>query len=87
MTSRREEKTVGTYPFSVSGASDGDFLCSFTGDSFDITPANLTVTADAGQTKIYGDAEPTLTYTFTGFTVIDTELDLYNPVVISRTAG
>ena len=34
---------------------------SFTGSSLAITPATLTVTADA-QTKVYGAADPALTY-------------------------
>ncbi|WP_394366658.1 MBG domain-containing protein, partial [Ancylomarina euxinus] len=29
----------------------------------DITQKAITVTADAGQTKVYGDADPTFTYT------------------------
>ncbi len=37
-----------------------------------ITPAPLTVTANAGQTKVYGAVIPTLTYTLTGFAIGDT---------------
>ena len=59
----------------MSGASDANYVIPFTDDIFDITPANLTVTADAGQTKIYGDAEPTLTYTITGLSGIHRELE------------
>jgi len=34
--------------------------------TFNIIPRVLTVTPDANQTKIYGDADPSLTYTFSG---------------------
>jgi hypothetical protein len=45
-------------------AADSDYTIAFTGNSLSITPATLTVTADA-QTKTYGDADPALTYKIT----------------------
>ena len=39
----------------------------------EITPATLTVTADANQSKTYGDTDPALTYKVTGFQGSDTE--------------
>ena len=52
-------------------AADSDYTISFTGSTFTITPATLTVTADA-QTKVYGQADPALTYAATGFQFSDT---------------
>jgi hypothetical protein len=51
--------------------ADGDYTISFTGDSLSITPAPLTITADA-RTKVYGGADPALTYQATGFQFSDT---------------
>ncbi len=43
-------------------AADSNYTISFTGNTLTITPAPLTVTANA-QTKVYGTADPTLTDT------------------------
>ena len=66
--SRQEGKVVGTYPIAQGSLDAGsNYEIKFTGDTFAITPKALTVTADAGQSRVYGDADPVLTYTFTGF--------------------
>ena len=44
---------------------------AFTGSTLTITPATLTVTANP-QTKVYGQADPALTYTASGFQFSDT---------------
>ncbi len=41
----------------------GNYTIAFTGADFTISPKAITVTADANQTKTYGDTESTLTYT------------------------
>ena len=53
-------------------AANSNYTISFTGNTLTITPAPLTVTADA-QTKVYGTNDPTLTDTATGF--VDTTVD------------
>jgi hypothetical protein len=40
-----------------------NYALSFTPANFAITPLAITVTADAGQSKTYGDDDPTFTYT------------------------
>ena len=45
--------------------SDGIFFAHITKE-FTINPASLTINVDAGQTKVYGDDEPVLTYSKTG---------------------
>jgi hypothetical protein len=63
---RAAGENVGTYPItlgSLSAGSNYQLLLSATPVTFAVTPKSVTVTPDAGQNKVYGDAEPTLTYT------------------------
>ena len=53
---------VGTYPITASGAVDANYTISYVGGILTVTPLAVTVTADA-QTKVYGSADPALTYT------------------------
>jgi hypothetical protein len=64
---------VGNYTIGQGtvGTSSHDYTIAFTAGTFTITPAKLTVTADA-QTKVYGQADPALTYHATGFKFSDT---------------
>jgi GH35 family endo-1,4-beta-xylanase len=52
---------VGSYAITASGATDPDYVISYTPGTLTITPAALTVTADA-EAKTYGDADPALAY-------------------------
>jgi uncharacterized delta-60 repeat protein len=52
-------------------AADSDYTIAFTGANFTITPATLTVAANA-RTKVYGQSDPTLTYVATGIQFSDT---------------
>ena len=60
--------SVGTYSdvITVSGGSDNNYAFSFVPADFEVTAATLTVTADA-QIKIYGDANPALTFQYSGW--------------------
>jgi gliding motility-associated-like protein len=87
MISRAAGEDVGDYAITVSGATDANYTISFVGSTFTITAAVLTVTADAGQGKVYGTTDPTLTYMISGFQGSDTEADLDTSVMISRAAG
>ena len=47
----------------VSLSAGADYSIHFTGGvTFAITPRDLTVTPNTGQSKVYGDSDPTLTY-------------------------
>lgn len=62
--SRTAGENVGTYDI-IAAEPDGANPCydiTFENGTFTITPATLHVRAD-GKTKIYGDADPALTYT------------------------
>lgn len=59
--------SVGNYAITASGAADNNYEITHANGTLTVTPATLTVTADA-QNKTYGDSDPTLfTYTATGY--------------------
>ncbi|WP_317128299.1 MBG domain-containing protein, partial [Myroides indicus] len=83
---RSTGEDVGTYPITQGDLSAGaNYVIDFTGADFEITKATLTVTADASQSKVYGEADPTFTYTVTGFQGSDDNSILSG--ALSRTAG
>ena len=62
-------------------------MITFVPSTLEITQANLTVTATSGLSKVYGEIDPTLTYSITGFVNSDAESSLDTGVTISRVAG
>ncbi|HSO07064.1 MAG TPA: MBG domain-containing protein [Pelomicrobium sp.] len=65
---RAAGENVGGYAIQ-QGTLDAstNYTLSYVGDTFAITARPITVTADAGQTKVYGEADPLpFTYTVTG---------------------
>ncbi|UTN03278.1 cadherin-like beta sandwich domain-containing protein [Flavobacterium bizetiae] len=77
---------VGIYPITVSGATSSNYTIGYTaGSTLSITPLNLAIAAN-DQTKIYGEANPVLTLSYTGFVNGDTQADLLTPAVASTTA-
>src|SRR5262249_51232535 len=61
---------VGRYAFTRGSRRAGPnstVALAANSPTFAVTPAPLTVTPDAGQSKVYGAAVPTLTYTASGF--------------------
>ncbi|WP_312134016.1 MBG domain-containing protein, partial [Empedobacter sp.] len=66
-------ENVGNYAINQNTVSaGGNYSISYNTKNLDITPALLTVTADV-KSKIYGDADPALTYVATGFKRTDTQ--------------
>ncbi len=69
---------VGSYAITSSGASDNNYDFIYTDGSLSINKATLTATVQ-NATRQYGDANPTFTFTYTGFkngqnaSVIDTQ--------------
>ena len=71
---RAPGETVAGSPYAISQGTltaNSNYTIHFTGSSLTITPATLTITANP-QTKVYGQPDPTLTYTATGFQFSDT---------------
>lgn len=64
--SRAVGEDVGTYAITVGTLSAGaNYDLTFVGTDFSISAQTITVTADAGQTKVYAAADPTFSYTIT----------------------
>ncbi len=61
---RAAGSSVGTYAYTLGTLSAGsNYTLSLAGGSFAITAKAITVTPDAGQSKVYGQSDPTFTYT------------------------
>src|SRR5690606_40918902 len=72
--SRTLGEDVDTYAVTQGTLDAGDnYTIAYTGANFAITPKELVVKVDAGQSKVYGSADPVLTYTATGFERDDVE--------------
>ena len=57
-------ENVGTYAISQGNLANSNYNITYTGGTFTITQLPVTVTANAGQTKVYGAANPA-SYTYT----------------------
>lgn len=57
---------VGSYDITVGGGSSSNYSFSYTSAKLNITNAPLTVSG-VNATKIYGDANPTFTFNYSGF--------------------
>ncbi len=71
---RAEGETVAGGPYAITRGSllpNSNYTIAFTGNTLTITPATLTVTADP-QSKVYGSADPVLTFAVSGFLPGDT---------------
>jgi hypothetical protein len=69
-TTATSASPVGNYAFTLGSLSAGsNYTLDLAPDAptFAVTPAPLTVTPNAGQSMVYGDVLPTLTYTASGF--------------------
>ncbi|TSJ43658.1 T9SS type B sorting domain-containing protein [Mucilaginibacter corticis] len=89
---RNATDPVGIYKGSIipSDPSEGTFTASnyaitYKPGDIEVTPAILTVTAD-DKTKNYGAANPTLTFTYSGFVNNETEAQLTEQPTITTTA-
>ncbi len=86
--SRTAGETVTGGPYAIGQgtlAANSNYTLSFTGNTLTITPASLTVTANH-QTKVYGSADPALTYVASGFQLSDTAATVLTGA-LSRAAG
>lgn len=57
---------VGSYAIVASGASAPNYAISFVNGTLTVTPAPLRITAN-GVSRVYGDANPALTVSYSGF--------------------
>jgi hypothetical protein len=84
--SRVAGENVGLYPITLGDLDAGsNYTIIFTSANFEITPKTLTIQANPGQNKIYGDADPVFTFTASGFEFSD-DISVITGALI-RTAG
>ncbi|RPX44260.1 two-partner secretion system adhesin CdrA [Pseudomonas aeruginosa] len=86
--SRIAGENVGTYGINQGGLGlvSANYDLSYQGNNLTITKALLNVIADA-KTKVYGDADPSLTYQVSGLKNGDTAGAVLNGGSLSRVAG
>ena len=85
---RAAGETVAGSPYAINQgtlAANGNYAVTYTANTLAITAAPLTV-AVAAATKVYGDADPVLSFTTTGLQFADTVGSALTGAVI-RTAG
>ena len=75
---RASGEDVGEYTVNAVNGNNPNYNVSVVSGTLAITPAAATITAD-NQTKVYGEADPEFTVTYTGLVNGDTALD-YNIV-------
>ena len=75
---------AGTYPgaITLSGGSDNNYMFNYVPGALEVTKAPLTVTADT-QTKVYGAANPELTFKYNGW--VNGEEPIDTPPTIGTT--
>ncbi|WP_332914723.1 MBG domain-containing protein, partial [Algoriphagus boritolerans] len=64
-TTATASSNVGTYPISLTGGSDDNYTITLVNGTLTIGKKDLTITADDKQ-KVYGEANPALTFTYGG---------------------
>ncbi|HBO1217658.1 TPA: two-partner secretion system adhesin CdrA, partial [Pseudomonas aeruginosa] len=86
--SRVGGENVGTYGINQGGLGlvSSNYTLNYQGNNLTITKALLNVIADA-KTKVYGDADPSLTYQVSGLKNGDTAGAVLNGGSLSRVAG
>ena len=62
-TTATQYSNVGSVPIAVAGGADNNYDFTYADAAITIGKAVLTVTADAGQAKVYGGVDPDFTYT------------------------
>ncbi len=87
-----DDTNAGTITISLTGGSDNNYTFTRVDGTLTITKATLTATAD-DKTREYGEANPALTISYTGFknsedkNVIDTEPGISTLAVSATNAG
>jgi hypothetical protein len=79
--------TSGGYPISLAYAGDSNYPSATASSTLTVTPATLTITPTVGQSKVYGAAVPTLTYTASGLVNHDPLSTVTGALATSATAA
>jgi len=84
-TTATASSPVGSYPIIASGAASPNYTIAYVSGSLSVNPAALTITA-ADASKLYGDAVPALTVSYSGFVNGDTASSLTTPPALTTPA-
>ena len=84
-TTASAASSVGSYPITASEAQDANYAIVFENGELEVTKTLLTATAD-DQSRKYGEVNPELTITYSGFVNGDTETDVDTPPTASTKA-
>ena len=76
---------VGSYGITASGAVDSDYTINYVAGTLSITTAALKITA-SNESKVYGQANPTLTVSYSGFVNSDSASSLKTQPIVTTTA-
>ena len=78
--------TAGTHTITASGGTAANYAITDVNGTLSVSQASLTVTAD-NQSKVYGGADPTLTYTPSGTLYYGDTYSVITGVTLSTTTG
>ncbi len=84
-TTATSKSAVGSYTITAKGAVDPNYSISYVAGTLSVTPAALTITAN-NQSKVYGQVNPTLTVSYSGFVNGDSSSSLTTQPTVSTTA-
>src|SRR5262249_42656266 len=84
-TTATQFSNVGTYPITLSGASDNNYNFTYGGGTLPVNKASLSATAD-NLSKTYGSVNPSLTLTYSGFVGLDNASVIDTPPSVSTAA-
>ncbi|WP_226389679.1 MBG domain-containing protein [Penaeicola halotolerans] len=85
-TTATASSAVGTYAITLADAADANYDITLVAGELEVTKASLTITAD-DKTKVYGEANPTLTFSYTGLVNGDTEVTTLPSISTTATAS
>ncbi|MFD2556012.1 MBG domain-containing protein, partial [Sphingobacterium tabacisoli] len=72
-TTATAASAADTYPITLTGGTDANYKITLTNGTLTVDKAPLSITADA-KSKVYGEAVPTLTYSYDGLVNGDTKV-------------
>ena len=84
-TTATTSSPVGSYAITANGAVDANYTISYVAGTLAVTPAALTITANS-LSKVYGQANPALSVSYSGFVNGDSSTSLTTQPSVSTTA-
>jgi gliding motility-associated-like protein len=82
-TTATTNSNVGTYPITLNGGEDSNYTITLVNGTLTVGKKDLTITA-ADKQKVYGEANPTLTFTYSG--LVNEDIGLSTEPSIATTA-